>query len=607
MRHRFFFVISFLIILLVSCTIPEGAVGKLDLTLGEHSNLVRRSSQITIPIITDAKNLALEVKTDEGIKTALSNVDNKYVLSIDIADSVSYGNHDITMTFTNDQQKHETKLTIKVFDILLDIDDATIYANKNVVVDLSTKTVLNGVVLQDVSFSVTTPPEAIASVNGKDLTLTGLSPCNTCQFTVIAKIDDKEVARDVARVTILGDPTLDLAFNQNSVTLQAGQTTNLTATVTSTNITTPISLTLSNLPEGLGISSPSTLTDQGIVTITTSNTMTPGAYIVSFTAASNNVSDKESITINVLPQPNFRLSVDPSQIDIIAGQNSQVTLSSEITGKFTNDITVFFSNIPTGMSVQASPFSPSVGTTNVAITTTSSLQAGNYTLDIVGIGGGLQRRTQLVINVRSQETLSLTLLPQSVTAQAGTDAYIGVLPTGNVQGVINLLTSGLPATIVPTLGDATLNAVKPLKFSIASNVPPQTYTFNIIAITEQGLRKTISASITVTQAPGFTIDVKEKSQTLYTDQNQAKYQVVINRSGGFSGVVALELTTLSGELPEGISADTVITSDATKVFIIKSTASVGVYQLKLKATNIDGSITQEVPIELKIAIRPSQP
>lgn len=594
-----FFVFCFL---LTSCVISEEPVGALDLKLSEYQSVVLRGETLKIKVEVNADNLTLD-KVDEtkAIIPSLSNVDSGYFLNITISDKATFGQQVLEIDFKNGQQQRKIKVSLEVVAVSLKASKTTIYTGQQIALNLDITA--QGIALEDLTLKHQAPPQLVVSSNAKNiLNITALTTCSVCEILLSLEYKGRSLAQQTLKVLVRETPKLDLTLSTKSLSLAAGTQKTLIANANLTNSDTPISLTVRGIVNGLSVALPQTLNGQQVITISADDSLAPGAYSLVFQAKSGEISDEETLAINVLAKPDFTLSPSPSQVNLISGQTAQATLTAVTKGGFSDNINVFITGLPAGMSAQAPAFNPVSGTTTITINSIKQLAKGIYPLTIIGMAAGIERRTQLVVNVTQPDDFRLTLLPASQNVEAGKKAYMAVAATGTTEGAINLIVSGLPSGITATNSAiVSIGATTTLEFVTTNDLSPGTYTFTIFGVAPSGLRKNIQATLVVTPKPSFSISLAKASLAIEQGTSHAEYKVTINRDGSFAGAVVLELTNISGTLPTGLFASTIITTASSYVFKIDITNTpLGIYQLQLKGTNIDGSLISIVPIELII-------
>jgi pseudomonalisin len=126
--------------------------------------------------------------------------------------------------------------------------------------------------------------------------------------------------------------------------------------------------------------------------------------------------------------PNFTISVSPTSGSIVQGGSGSATVTTAVSGGFSNAITLSASGQPTGVTVGFSPnpiAAPGSGSSTMSITVAATTATGTYTITVTGTGGSTTHTA----------TYSLTVTSASCTPPA---APTGVTATASGQTTINL-------------------------------------------------------------------------------------------------------------------------------------------------------------------------
>ena len=169
--------------------------------------------------------------------------------------------------------------------------------------------------------------------------------------------------------------------------------------------------------------------------ITLGNNSVPGVTGFSCTTGYDEVTGLGSVDGAVLinnwgatASPNFTIAVSPTSGSIVQGGSGSATVTTTVSGGFSNAITLSASGQPTGVTVGFSPnpiAAPGAGTSTMSITVASTTATGTYTITVTGTGGSTTHTA----------TYSLTVTSASCTPPA---APTGLTATASGQTTINL-------------------------------------------------------------------------------------------------------------------------------------------------------------------------
>ncbi len=205
-----------------------------------------------------------------------------------------------------------------------------------------------------------------------------------------------------------------------AVTVPQGQVASYAVTVTSIgSFASTVNLQVSGLPAGASASfSPSSSVTPGsgasltlALNIQTQYPTTPvGSYNITITGSSTLplITRGTSVVLNVSPVPSdFAITANPKAPDrliVNPGQCGNITVSVTSIGNFSSTVNLTLLNRPGHVASQYLPIliTPPKGGTVVSILRVcpdSSASPGNYTMTVVGTGGGLTRTVDVVLSV----------------------------------------------------------------------------------------------------------------------------------------------------------------------------------------------------------------
>jgi PKD repeat protein len=130
-----------------------------------------------------------------------------------------------------------------------------------------------------------------------------------------------------------------------------------------------------------------------------------GTYTVTLTATNAGGSDTLTRTdyISVTAPPDFAVSATPAKQVVVRGGTTSYTVTVTPLNGFLGTVDLAVSGLPSGTTGSFSPTSitvPPTGASALAVTTSSTMKAGSYTLTITGTSGGLSHSTTVVLQVK---------------------------------------------------------------------------------------------------------------------------------------------------------------------------------------------------------------
>ena len=285
-------------------------------------------------------------------------------------------------------------------------------------------------------------------------------------------------------IMVTARPDFSLSTTPAALIVQAGESASVTVNLSGLNgFVAVVQLFATVSPSGVSaVPDPSTiqvlsdnLTQAGLIISTTTAT-SPGNYTIYLTGNSTSGSHTTSITLTVVPRPDFILSSSASALIIQTGASATSSISVSPTGGFTGPVTlstIVQSGFTTSFSIN--PITGGAGTSTLTITVGSSVAAGSYTLTVNGNSGSTTHsttinvtvttstKTTLVVNqVSWAHRLSLTkngstqTFTVTVKNNGKSPAYVQLLAAGNstnlksffnVESAVSILSPGASLTI----------------------------------------------------------------------------------------------------------------------------------------------------------------
>src|SRR5437763_14381917 len=153
------------------------------------------------------------------------------------------------------------------------------------------------------------------------------------------------------------DYTLSLA--PAALTIVQGATGNTTVTITRTNFSGAVTLSLGGAPTGVtGSFSPSAPTGTtSALTVSVAAAVAPGVYNLTVAGTGGPGNRSTPLTLTVSPAPDYTLSLAPATLTIVQGANGTTAVTITRTN-FTGAVTLSLGSAPTGVTGSFDPAAP---------------------------------------------------------------------------------------------------------------------------------------------------------------------------------------------------------------------------------------------------------
>src|SRR5205807_1430551 len=290
------------------------------------------------------------------------------------------------------------------------------------------------------------------------------SPATTYTVTVTGASGGLSHSVNVAFTIISSKPDFSIAANPTTVVWPAGGKGNSTITLTSFNgfngtVTlhtspsplcptpgctvwsiTPTSLTLTPGARSFGTGNIVGRSASVTLTVSTSNSTTPGNYSVTVTGASGTSSHAVQVGVIVKSRTtgDFSISANPSSLTILQGSSGKSTLTITSLNGFAGTVSMFSMASPPGLSMSLNPANVTVqsgGSANSILTvfTTNGTGLDTYQVTVTGFSPGLSRSVTLAVTVTSPPPppdFILTISPTNQTIRRSSTATYTVTVRG---------------------------------------------------------------------------------------------------------------------------------------------------------------------------------
>ena len=157
-----------------------------------------------------------------------------------------------------------------------------------------------------------------------------------------------------------------------------------------------------------------------------------------------------STGLTVTAASNFTISASPASLSVNPGNQGTSTITTAVSGGFSNAISLSASGAPSGTTVSFNPATipaPGSGNSTMTITVGASTPVGTYPITVTGNGGGLQRTATVTLTVTAAPNFTISASPASLNVNPGNQgtSTITTAISGGFSSAISLSASGAPS------------------------------------------------------------------------------------------------------------------------------------------------------------------
>jgi hypothetical protein len=311
---------------------------------------------------------------------------------------------------------------------------------------------------------------------------------------------------------------------------------------------------------------------------------------------------------NLATTPSFTIAAAPSTLSIAQGSNGTSTITVTPSGGFSGSVSLAVtSTLPTGVTASFNP--TSTGTTSVLTLTASgsAVTGGPTTVTVTGTSGSLTATTMIALTVTPPPDFTLSAAPSTLSIGQGTNgtSTVTVNPAnGFTSSVALAVTSTLPTGVTASFNPTSTGTTSVLTLTASGSATVGGPTTVTITGTFGSLTHTTTIALTVTPPPNFTLSAAPTSLTITPTLAGGTSTVTVNPANGFSGSVALAVTST---LPTGVTASFNPTSTGTTsvLTLTASGSATASGPTTVTVTGTSGSLTHTTTIALTVNPPPS--
>ncbi len=406
--------------------------------------------------------------------------------------------------------------------------------------------------------------------------------------------------------------TFSLSIDPASLGVVQGQSGTVNVSLTRTNLTDPIVVSLQSaggaaLPAGISATFTANATG-GSFNIVVANTTAIKEHSLEVKAVGGGITKTTPLLLNVTAPgvSDLVLELNPSDLTVTQGQAGTVAVTLTRTN-LTGDAAISLQGaggaaLPAGVTSTGATIAALTGSIQVVVA--ASVAAQTYTLEVKAVAGGITKVKALSVNVVAPAVsdFSVALNPVTLSLEQGkTGSTVATIVRNNLTAGIILSLQGANGTSLPT-GISAANATATgntgtLNIAVAATTLAQNYALEVKAV-GGGATKTTPFTLTVTATPNFTLSSTPSSLSI----EQAKSGTVgitLTRTN-FTATINVSLQTAGGTpAPTGITSSL---AGTTLTVNVAAGVAPQIYNLELKAEG--GGIVKTAPLSLTVSAKP---
>ncbi|MGQ0639603.1 MAG: hypothetical protein ACT4P6_02365, partial [Gemmatimonadaceae bacterium] len=289
---------------------------------------------------------------------------------------------------------------------------------------------------------------------------------------------------------------------------------------------------------------------------------------------------------NPTPAAVLQLAVGPATSSI--PQGGQVQLAVTVARvNFTGAVTVAISGTPTGVSntISQPQGTGAVVTGTIIVVAAATTAPGTYTVTIQASGSGVPAVSQTVaLTITAVGSYSITgTTSSSPTIAPGGSAIVllGIL-RDNFAAPITLVADSLPAGVTAafTINPVVFNASS-MTLSVGPSVSLGTYRMSIRGTAAGFPDRSVPLTFTVAALGSFTLSASPSPASVQQGTSRA-VTISVNRTGGFSGIVLLQVEGVPGGLTVALNPAATGAGASTLTLTAGAALAAGNYTLTIR-------------------------
>src|SRR5256886_1539944 len=307
-----------------------------------------------------------------------------------------------------------------------------------------------------------------------------------------------------------------LSLAPAALTIVQGATGTATVTITRSNFTGAVTLSLGGAPTGVtGSFNPAAPTgSSATLTVSVGAAVAPGVYNLTVAGTATAGNHSTPLTLTVSAAPDYALSVAPTALATAQATSGTATVTIP-RANFTGAVTLSLGGAPAGVTGAFNPAAPTGTTSALTVSVGAAVAPGAYNLTINGTGAPGNRSTPLTLTVSAAPDYTLSLSPTALTIVQGTTGNTTVtIARTNFTGAVPLSLGSAPAGATGAFSPAAPTGTSsPLTVSIGAAVAPGVYNLTVDGTATAGNRST-PLTLTVSAAPDYSMSLAPATLTI---------------------------------------------------------------------------------------------
>jgi hypothetical protein len=387
----------------------------------------------------------------------------------------------------------------------------------------------------------------------------------------------------------------------------------------------PLSLSVSGLPAGAtGTFNPASVQAgaSSILTITTTSTAATGTVALTITGAASSPPTTHtasvSLTVTPLAVDDFSIAATPSSQGVLQGSSTTYNVTTQVTSGNAQTLALSLAGLPAGASGTFVPTSVAAGgSSTLTVMTSTSTPTGTFTLTITGAYASppTTHSANVTVSVSAPVaddfSVSATPASRSVIQGQSTTYAVSTQVVSGVAQTVTLSLGGLPAGATGTFSPTAVTAGGSSTLTIVTSTTAATGTVTLAiagAYASPPTTHTASVSFTVTQLPPdeFSMSASPLTQTV-TQGASATYTVNTQITSGAAQSVSLSLSGLPAGATGSFNPATVTSGGGSVLTVATATSvAVGTYPLTITGQGAAGP-SHSASVSLDVAAASSGP
>src|SRR5947209_1962748 len=386
-------------------------------------------------------------------------------------------------------------------------------------------------------------------------------------------------------LTVSAAPDYSLSLAPAALTIAQAANGTATVTITRTNFTGAVTLSLGGAPAGVtGAFSPAAPTGtSSTLTVSVAAAVAPGVYNLTVDGTGTPGNRSTPLTLTVSAAPDYTLSLSPTAaLAIERGATGTTTVTITRTN-FTGAVTLSLGSAPAGVTGSFDPATPTGTSSTLTVVVGAAVTPGVYNLTVDGTGTPGTRSTPLTLTVSAAPDYALSVAPAALTIGQGANGSTTVTITRtNFTGVVTLSLGNAPAGVTGSFNPAAPTGTSsPITVRVAAAAPPRSYNLTVDGAGTPGNRST-PLTLTVSAAPDYTLSLSPAALTI--GQGATGTSAVTITRTNFTGPVTLSLGTAPAGVTGSFNPAAPTGTSSTLTVSVGAAVAPGVYNL-----TVDGS------------------